>query len=108
MGQNDTLGEFEHLVSVAIMRLRNNAYGMMIRTEIHKRADRDVSIGAVYTTLERLEQKGLVSSRVGEPTPERGGRAKRYYKLTASGVKTLKASRGALTRMWKGLRIAEA
>jgi PadR family transcriptional regulator len=108
MGRNDTLGEFEHLVLVAIMRLRNKAYGMTIRREIHERTDRDVSIGAVYTTLERLEQKGLVSSRVADPTPERGGRAKRYYKLTAPGVKAVNASRAALVRMWKGLRPVEA
>ena len=102
------LGEFEQIALLALVRLRNNAYGMTVRREIEERAGRHVSIGAIYTTLERLEQKGLVSSHMGEATPERGGRAKRYYKIEAPGVRALDRSREVLGRMWRGLRPARA
>jgi PadR family transcriptional regulator, regulatory protein PadR len=98
------LGEFEQIVLLALVRLRNNAYGMTIRREIKERAGRDVSIGAVYTTLERLEEKGLVSSRKGEATAERGGRAKRYFKIEAPGVRALNESKRTFERMWSGVR----
>jgi len=101
-----SLGEFEHLVLVAILRLREDAYGVTIRQEIENRAGRDVSIGAIYTTLERLEQKGYVKSRRGDPTPERGGKAKRYFKLTAPGSKALYESRTTFDDMWRGLKPA--
>ncbi len=83
MGKSDSLGEFEQVALLALIRLRNNAYGASIRREIAERAGRDVSLGAIYTTLERLERKGFVSSARGAPTPERGGRAKRFYKIEA-------------------------
>jgi PadR family transcriptional regulator PadR len=99
MGSNDRLGRFEELVLLALVRLRENAYGVMIRREIAERTGRDVSFGAVYTTLERLERKGYVSSRVGEPTPERGGRAKRYFRIEAPGIRALNEAQDAIASM---------
>lgn len=103
MGKGSYLGEFEQLVLVALLRLGDNAYGMKIRQELAQRAEREVAIGAVYATLDRLHAKGLVTSWNGEATPERGGRAKRYFKLTAEGERALRASRTAWARMWDGL-----
>jgi PadR family transcriptional regulator PadR len=96
---NDRLGRFEELVLLALVRLRENAYGVTIRREIAERIDRDVSFGAVYTTLERLERKGYVSSRVGEPTPERGGRAKKYFRIETPGIRALNETREAIASM---------
>ena len=79
------LGTLEQIVLLAAMRLGDRAYGMTVRDEIEKRTGRAVSLGAVYVTLQRLEDKGLVSSRFGEPTAERGGRSKRYYRITDAG-----------------------
>jgi PadR family transcriptional regulator, regulatory protein PadR len=103
MAKGDYLGEFEQIVLLALLRLRNNAYGMTIRREIEKRTGRQVSIGAVYATLDRLEEKGHVSSRQGQPTAERGGRAKRFFKIEASGEKAMSESRRALAGMMQGL-----
>lgn len=97
------LGEFEQHVLAAILRLRGNAYGMTIRRETAERTCRDVAIGAVYATLDRLERKGFVSSRAGEATSERGGRAKRYFNVKAPGVRALEASWHASDRMRQGL-----
>jgi len=99
----DPLGEFEQLVLMAVLRLGDNAYGMRIHSEIETRAERRCSFGALYTTLDRLEEKGYVSSRIGEPTAERGGRAKKYFRLEAAGANALKQSYGATRRMAKGL-----
>ena len=82
---SENLGEFEQLVMFAVLRLDDDAYGASVRDELKGRAGRDVSPGAIFTTLERLEGRGLVTSRYGEPTPERGGRRKRFYRLTADG-----------------------
>lgn len=101
--KGDYLGEFEQIVLLALIRLRDKAYGMTIRQEIEKRTGRQVSIGAAYATLDRLEEKGYVSSTVGEPTAERGGRSKRYYRLTVSGAQALNQSRQALEQMWDGV-----
>ena len=103
MAKSDNLGEFEQIALLALIRLRANAYGASIRQEIAERTGRDVSVGAVYTTLERLERKGFVSSARGAPTPERGGRAKRYYKIEAPGERALQRSRETMDRMWEGL-----
>ncbi|MBS1964999.1 MAG: PadR family transcriptional regulator [Chloroflexi bacterium SZAS-1] len=84
-----SLGEFEELVLLAIQQLYNNAYGMTIRQRVEDASERMISIGAIYTTLERLEIKGFVSSRQGEATPERGGRAKRYFTVEGAGVQAL-------------------
>jgi DNA-binding PadR family transcriptional regulator len=97
------LGEFEQAVLLAVVRLRTETYGVPIRRDLSKRLGRDVSIGALYTTLERLEAKGFVSSRMGEPTPERGGRAKRYYRIEAPGVRALNDARAAAANLWADL-----
>jgi DNA-binding PadR family transcriptional regulator len=96
---NDRLGRFEELVLLALVRLRENAYGVTIRREIAERTGRDVSFGAVYTTLERLERKGYAASRLGEPTPERGGRAKKYFRIEAPGISALEHSREIIAKM---------
>jgi DNA-binding PadR family transcriptional regulator len=102
MGRN-SLGEFEQLVLLALIRLRPNAYGVPIRQEISERTGRNVSIGAVYTTLNRLEEKGYVSSRIGEATAERGGRAKKYFDIEAPGIRALNEARAAVQQMETGL-----
>jgi DNA-binding PadR family transcriptional regulator len=97
------LGEFEHLVLLAVLRLGEGAYAVPIRDEILERGGRAVARGALYTTLDRLEQKGMLRSRVGEPLAERGGRARRYYTVTPSGLESLRAARTALDRLSSGL-----
>jgi DNA-binding PadR family transcriptional regulator len=92
-------GEFQYLVLLSLVHLRDNAYGMRVRQDIQERAQRQVAIGAVYATLDRLERKGLVTSHLGEATPERGGRAKRLFSITASGVQALQDYRSTLQRM---------
>lgn len=104
MPRGDLLGSLEHIVLLALLRLEANAYGMTIRREIEARTGRNISIGAVYTTLERLEAKGYVSSSLGEPTAERGGRAKRLFRIEADGQRALRASQDAIRRMTLGLR----
>ena len=99
------LGEFEQFILLSILKLSDNAYGSAIRQLLAEAVRRDVTIGALYTTLERLEKKGLITSKVGEVTPERGGRAKKYFKLTAQGQKALKRSKEALINMWQGLSL---
>lgn len=99
------LGEFEQLVLLALIRLGADAYGVSIGQDIADRTGRDVSLGAVYKTLERLEDKGLVSSRIGEPTPERGGRRKKHYQLLAAGQRAVRESLTALRRMTEGIEI---
>jgi PadR family transcriptional regulator PadR len=93
------MGEFEQAVMLAILHLGNDAYGMEIRTLIEERTGRDVAIGAVYTTLERLGRKGYVSSRVGEPTPERGGRAKKFHAVEPEGREALRTAQEFMHRM---------
>lgn len=99
MEGNLRLGQFEELVLRALLRLGENAYGVPIRRELAERTGRDYSIGAVYTTLDRLQAKGYVTSRLGDPTPERGGRAKRYFRIEAPGISALNHSRDTLARM---------
>jgi DNA-binding PadR family transcriptional regulator len=101
-----TLGDFEQLVllGVARLELQESAYGAAIRQEIHARSGRDVSINAVYTTLDRLETKGLLKSWVGEPTPQRGGRRRKFYALRPAGVAALRQAYRALTAMADGLQ----
>lgn len=104
MNRGDLLGSLEHIVLLALMRLGGTAHGTLIRREIEARTGRDVSIGAVYATLERLEAKGYVSSKIGEPTPERGGRAKRLFNLEAAGKRALRVSDETLRNMTAGLK----
>ena len=99
----DPLGEFESLVLMAVLRLGDDAYGMRIHKELENRACRQSSYGALYTTLDRLEQKGYVSSSVGESTPERGGRAKKYFRVDNLGKAALRQSYRATQRMADGL-----
>lgn len=98
-----TLGEFEQLILMAILRLGDDAYGVTIRREIEERTGRDVSAGAVYTALGRLEKGGLVSSRIGEPTPERGGRRKKFYRLEPVGARALHGAYETLRQMAEGI-----
>ncbi len=106
-GPNLALGEFEQLLLLAILRLGDEAYGVAIRAEIESCARRKVTPGALYTTLERLEAKGLLAARTGEPTPERGGRAKRFYTVTHEGRARLVAAQTAFARMRAGLHLLE-
>jgi PadR family transcriptional regulator, regulatory protein PadR len=97
------LGEFEHVVLLAILRLGDAAYGVTIRNEIKERTGREPTPGALYTTLDRLEDKGLLTSSMGDPTPQRGGRAKRYVAVSARGMEAVNHARGCYLRLWEGL-----
>ena len=99
MGGGYRLGDFERIVLLALVRLRENAYGVTIRREIEERAGREVSYGALYTTLDRMEAKGYVSSRIGEPTQVRGGRAKKYFQIEAPGIEALNKTRETIANM---------
>lgn len=99
------MGEFEQLVLLAILRLGDDAYGMQVRTEIESRTGREVSYGAVYTTLDRLEQKGYVAWRMGEAAPVRGGRARKYFRVLPEGRAALRATQEVLRTMWEGVRL---
>jgi DNA-binding PadR family transcriptional regulator len=102
------LGEFEQLILLAILRLRDDAYGVTIRAELADRARRTVAPGALYTALDRLESKGLIASRMSDPTPQRGGRAKRNVTVTAAGMKALTRSVQAYERLLDGLNLRGA
>jgi len=97
------LGGFENLLLLVILRLDDRAYGVAIRKELLDEAEKDVAIGAIYTGLDRLEQKGFVHSWSGEPTPERGGRAKKFYRVTAQGKRALQETHRAIHRLSTGL-----
>lgn len=99
------LGEFEQVVLLAVARLGEGAYGVSIRKEIQEVAGRSTSIGAVYATLDRLEDKGLLASAVGEATPTRGGRSKRYFQLLPNGREALLRARLTLDHLWDGLEL---
>lgn len=104
--RNESLGEFEQSVMLAILHLhaeQADAYGVTVREEIEARTGRMVAVGALYTALDRLERKGYVRSAMSDPTPERGGRAKRQYAVTAAGRTALDRSHEFLARMWAGL-----
>ena len=100
----DSLGEFEQSLLLAIVHLGEKAYGVTIRQEIEARTGRDVAVGALYTSLSRLEKKGYVRSEMSDPTPQRGGRSKRHFTLRPAGAAALRQSRERLERMWKGLQ----
>jgi len=103
MLKRDFLGEFEHIVILALLRLSDRAYGVTVRQEIETRTGREVSIGAIYATLDRLEDKGYVTSYLGDPTPERGGRSKRFFRITAKGLAAANRTHTAFLRMADGL-----
>ena len=100
---NDTLSNFELMVMLAVLRLSDNAYGVPIAEEIEKRRGKPVSIGSVYAALERLGAKGFVDSELGESTAERGGRAKRYFRITEKGLGEVRETRRALVELWNRL-----
>ena len=108
MSGRDNLGEFEHIILLALLRLDDRAYGVTVRQEIEFCTKREVSIGAVYATLDRLETKGYVKSRLGEPTPERGGRSKRFFQVTAKGVTAVSRTHRALRSMTEGLGLVRS
>ncbi len=99
----ELLGNFELMVMLALIRLGEAAYGVPISKIIEESTNREVLVGSVYAALERLEAKGFVLSEVGEPTPERGGRAKRYFRITDNGLRQVRDTRGALVKLWKGI-----
>jgi PadR family transcriptional regulator PadR len=103
MPHRSHLGSFELIVMLAVIRLGDESYGVPISREIRERGGRSVTFGSLYATLERLEQKGLVSSTLGEPTPERGGRAKKYFRVTTKGLREVRATRRALQKLWQDL-----
>jgi PadR family transcriptional regulator, regulatory protein PadR len=105
MARIEALGEFEQIVLLAVVRLSDEAYGSPIRREIEERTGRAIAIGALYTALDRLERKGYVASTMSDPTPLRGGRAKRYFTLRPAGAAALKRSRDALASMWAGIEL---
>jgi len=103
MATREYLGHFEFMVLLALTRLGEHAYGVPISREIEAASDREVAVGSVYAALERLEAKGLVASELGEPTPERGGRAKRFFRITTKGLREIRSTQQALTKLWRGL-----
>jgi PadR family transcriptional regulator, regulatory protein PadR len=106
MPDRDYLGEFEHIVVLALLRLGDRAYGVTVRQEIDVCIGREVSIGAIYATLDRLERKGYVRSALGDPTPERGGRSKRFFHVTSKGITAVNRTQRALRSMTEGLNLA--
>lgn len=103
----ESLGHFELLVLLALLRQGDEAYGVPIANAITESTGKQVILASVYNTLERLEEKGLVRSTVGRPTPERGGRAKRYFSITAAGLREVRAAKKALTVLWRGIPVNE-
>jgi PadR family transcriptional regulator, regulatory protein PadR len=99
----EALGNFELMVLLAVLRVGEEAYGVPIARELEDTGGREVLLGSVYAALERLEAKSLVVSRVGDPTPERGGRAKKYFKLTAKGLREVRETQRTLVKLWRGL-----
>lgn len=97
------LGEFELTVLLAVVRLDDEAYGVPISEELQIATGREASLSSVYAALDRLSEKGYVTSKLADPTPQRGGRAKRYFRATAAGQRAIEASRVALTRLWRGV-----
>lgn len=103
MDERSYLGEFELMVILALIQVGDDAYGVPIARELEKQREREVLLGSVYAALERLQRKGLVSSRLGEPTPERGGKAKRYFLVTDKGLGAVHETRQVLTKLWRKL-----
>ena len=99
----DILGGFELQVLLAVMRLGEDAYGVPIADTIEEASGREIAAGSIYITLDRLESKGLVTSRLGESTPERGGRAKTYFHVTGKGVRAVRAAQRTLVKLWSGV-----
>jgi DNA-binding PadR family transcriptional regulator len=103
MTERSYLGEFELMILLAVIHLGDEAYGVPISQELERQRGKDVSVGSVYAALERLESKGLVASSLGDPTPERGGKAKRYFRITKAGLRQVHETRRVLSKLWKTL-----
>ncbi len=103
----EQLGHFELLVLLAVIRHRDEAYGVPISQSLEETTGKPVSMASVYNTLERLEEKGMLESALGEPTAERGGRAKRYFSVTTAGMSAVRDAKRALTTLWRGIPIHE-
>ncbi len=102
MGRREFLGGFELLVLLALLRLDDEAYGVPIAKVIEESSGREVALGSVYITLDRLEGKGLVTSQLGAPTAVRGGRAKTYFRITSQGLRAARHAQRTLTKLWEG------
>lgn len=107
MPKRSYLGEMELMVLLAVVRLEDDAYGVPVSEELRKLTGREVALGSIYAALDRLEAKGFVTSSLGDPTPERGGRAKRYFYVTPAGIRALRSTRTALTNLWSGIPLLE-
>ena len=103
----ESLGHFELLVLLALLRAGEEAYGVPIAHAIEQSTGKRVILASIYNTLERLEEKGLVASKMGLPTSERGGRAKRYFAITAAGLREVRGAKKALTQLWRGIPVHE-
>lgn len=103
MTDRSYLGEFELMILLAVIQLGEEAYGVPISRELEAHRGRTVSVGSVYAALERLEAKGLVESSLGDPTPERGGKAKRYFRVTREGLRQVHETRRVLSKLWRTL-----
>jgi PadR family transcriptional regulator, regulatory protein PadR len=103
MSERSYLGVFELMILLAVIHLGEEAYGVPISHELEAHRGRDVSVGSVYAALERLETKGLIASSLGDPTPERGGKAKRYFRITKEGLRQVHETRRVLTKLWQPL-----
>ena len=103
MTNREGLNEVDQLVMLALVRLDSSGYGVTIKAEIENRSGRSVSMAAVYSSLDRLERRGYAESWLSDPTSERGGRAKKHFKITAAGATQLRDARGTMAKMWEGL-----
>jgi PadR family transcriptional regulator len=103
MANPDSISNFELMALLALIRLGDDAYGVPICREIEEHSGHNVAVGSVYAALERLQSRKLVVSSLGEPTAERGGRAKRYFRITSKGLRTVQATQQTLMRLWKGI-----
>ena len=107
MAEHNYLGEFELMILLTIIRIGDEAYGVPLSRELELLRGRRVSAGSVYAALDRLETKGLIASSLGEATPERGGRAKRYFRITEQGLRSVRETRTVLSKLWKTLPTSE-
>ena len=103
MREHTYLGEFELMILLSIIRLGDEVYGVPLARELSALRRGDVSVGSVYAVLDRLELKGLIASSLGDPSPERGGRAKRYFRVTEEGLRSVRETRKMLSKLWKSL-----
>ncbi|HTW49967.1 MAG TPA: helix-turn-helix transcriptional regulator [Acidobacteriaceae bacterium] len=107
MGERSCLGEFELMVILALVYLGEEAYGVPIARELERRRGGGVAVGSVYAALDRLERKGLIASSLGEPTPERGGKSRRYFRATQQGLRTIRETRQILSDLWRNVPARE-